>query len=394
MGTIWTAPREILEAKSFTAVEVTTMMGPLVSLRRRLVIAAIFTVLPGISAFLVARHQATHAVQASGSLSVDGLWTPQATIDIGKVWSGGASVQREFTLENRTGHKITIKSVESDCGCTVPNAVSGALENRESTRISVVFWPPTVANDRGGEFRRTITVTATTFDGTKSIPLALVGFVEPDASLRVFPVNVDIDGSFAATRQSTILHFKGSASILASLPDTLLVTPGRDERLLVQIPRAGAVEAIETKDVQIRLLPTGNTNSGGDWVSAITFAPDQLSDGLTINVRGRDQSIIATPPSVILTDDPAGHDATVRFTSRIGCSLSPESVETDLPLVWNFVTQPTRGNSGCTLRLGVRKQLTGSVTGTLRVRLGSSFASNESISIPVVLLHCDSRETS
>jgi hypothetical protein len=370
------------------------MMGRLVSMRRQLVMVAIFTLVPGISAFLFARHQANPLLPTSGSMNVDGLWTPQGMIDVGKVWSGGASVEREFTLENRTGHDITIESVESDCGCTVPNATAGKLQNGRSTTISVVFSPPTVTNDLGGEFRRTITVAAATINGSKSITLALTGFVEPDASLQVFPVNVDIDAPYAVTRQALILHFKGSTSLLATIPDTLLVTPGHDARVLVQMPSPGDVESIETKDVLIRLLPDGDNDTVGDWVSAITFAPDQFSRGLTVRVRGHGQSIVATPPSVILTDDPAGNDATVRFTSKFGCSLSPKSVVSDLPLNCEFVMERYNGNTVCTLHIGLKKMPAGSATGTIRVRLGSSIAANEPISIPVVLLRDDSRETS
>jgi hypothetical protein len=365
------------------------MTGLLIALRRKLVIIGVFTFVPGMVAFLFARQHTSSVIQASGNLDIDGLRTPQAVIDIGKVWSGGASIQREFTLENRTGHKITIESVASDCGCTVPKAVSGEVQNGESTNISVVFWPPTVADDQGGQFRRTITVVATTIKGRKSISLALTGFVEPDASLRVFPVNVDVE---ATTRLCPILHFKGSASLLASIPNTLLVSPGCNKRVLLESAPTGHAEPIRTKDVEIGLTPNVSFRESGDWVSAITFAPDQLSDGLTVHVRGKGpQSITASPASVILTDDPAGQDAFVHFSSRTGCSPLAKSVETDLPLAWDFVSEQSNAKAVCTLRISVRKRLSVDTTGTLRVRVSPSNAPSETISIPVVILHYDSQ---
>ena len=364
------------------------MTGCLISFRRDLVVVAIFTLVPGLSAFLLARHHTNSEIQTFGSVDIDGLRVNHAVIDIGKVWSGGVSVQREFTLENRTGHQIKTESVESDCGCTVANAVSGKVQDGESTKIPVVFWPPVVANDRGGEFRRTITVAVDTINGRKSMSLALTGFVEPDASLRVFPVNVDLETPTAKTKSTAILHFKGSTGLLASIPDTLLVSPGRNERVLVQTPPAGHMEAIGTKDIEIKLRPNASVKGTGDWAAAITFAPDQSSDGLTIHVRGHGpQTIVASPPSVMLTDDSAGRDATVRFTSRVGASLLPESVETDLPLACDFLPESSFGNAARTLRIHVKKPMSEDTAGNIQVRLGPPNAPAETITIPVVILH-------
>jgi hypothetical protein len=371
------------------------MTGWISSLRRQLAILAVFTLGPGMTAFFFAGHHRNSMIQPSGSVDVDGLRINESVIDIGKVWSGGASVQRVFTLENRTGDKILIESVKSDCGCTVPSAVASKVQNGKSTKISVIFWPPPVDNDRGGEFKRTITVIATTIKGKKSIFLTLTGFVEPDASLRVFPVNVDIEAPSATTAPSAILHFKGTASILASIPNTLLVSPGQNNRVLVRTPSEGQVEAIGTKDVEIGLSPNASFKNACDWVSAITFAPDQFPEGLTVHVRGRVlQSILATPQSIILTDDPTGHEATVCFTNKTGGSLLPESVETHLPIAWDFSSEPLYGNSVCTLHIHIRKPMSMGATGVLRVRLRRAEATSETISIPLVILHCDTRESS
>jgi len=368
------------------------MGGWMNSLRRELIILTVFTLGPGMAAFFFASHHGNSVIAPTGSVDVDGLRTDQAVIDIGKVWSGGASVQRVFTLENRTGDKIVIESVKSDCGCTVPSAVAGEVQNGKSTKISVIFWPPSVDNDRGGEFKRTITVVATTIRGRKSVFLTLTGFVEPDASLRVFPVNVDIEAPSATISASAILHFKGSASILASIPNTLLVTPGQNNRVLVQTPPDGQAEAIGTKDVKIAVIPNLSFKDTGDWISAITFAPDPLSDGLTVQVRGkRLQSILANPQSIILTDEPSGHDATVHFTSNTGGSLLPESVETHLPITWDFLSDPLCDNDVCALHVHVKKPLSIGTTGVLRVSLRHKDAPSETISIPVVILHCDTR---
>jgi hypothetical protein len=377
---------------SLIPAEVITMAGHLISFRRDLVVVAIFTLVPGLSAFLLARHHTNSEIQTFGSVDIDGLRIHQAVIDIGKVWSGGVSVQREFTLENRTGHQIKIESVESDCGCTVANVVTSEVPDGKSTKIPVVFWPPVVANDRGGEFRRTITVAVETINGRKSISLALTGFVEPDASLRVFPVNVDLETPTAKTRSTAILHFKGSAGLLASIPDTLLVSPGRTERVVVQTPPAGHVEAIGTKDVEIKLRPNASFKGIGDWISPVTFAPDQSSDGLTIHVRGHGpQSIVASPPSVMLTDDSTSQDATVLFTSKTGIALLPESVQTGLPLACDFLPESSVGSTVRILRIRVKQPMSEDATGNIQVRLNPPNAPSEMITIPVVILHSGPR---
>jgi hypothetical protein len=370
------------------------MIACLGSIRRELVVLALVTLLPGTAAFLFAHHQSASPPSLVGSEDMDGLWIPQTAIDLGRVWSGGACVQREFTLENRTGHEITVESVESDCGCTVPTAITGELQNGKSTKVAVIFWPPAAANDQGGEFRRTVTVVASTINGIKSIPLSLTGFLEPDSSLRVFPVNVDIDASYSPTRQPAILHFKGSANLLAGIPDTLFLTPGHDQRVSIGNLPAGDFEAIQAKDVKVVVAPNVGAWDREDWVSVIKFTPDQFSDGLTVRVRGKGQSVIATPPSVILTDDAGGREATVRFTSKTASPLLAESVETDLPLAWNLVRQEPDGKGVFTLQLDVIKSLPASTAGTLIVQISSRNIPSEIISIPIVILHNDPRGTS
>lgn len=384
--------REIAGAVSLIQSTAGPMTNRLIKYRRELAIVAVFALVPGLLAFAFARYSANYGIRPSSSLDVDGLRIQQAVIDIGKVWSGGASVEREYTLENRTGHEISIDSVKSDCGCTVAHAVSGIVQEGKSTKIPVVFWPPNVANDRGGEFRRTITVVVATNQGRKSIHLTLAGFVEPDASLQVSPVNVEIDAPYASLPPRAILHFKGSAGLLASIPDTLLVSPGRNRRVLMKISATDQPETISTKDVQILLTENASLKGVGDWVSAVTFAPDESSDGLIVQVRGKvSPPIVASPSSVILPDDSTGYDTTVRFTSNIADSPSPDSVKSDLPLACDFPPKPSNGNTACTLRVRLKGPISADASGSIQVRFRALNAAIETISIPVVIVHVDSR---
>ena len=355
------------------------------SASRPLSVLALFTLLPGLSTFFWAHHRVTSELEPARSLNVNGIRIPQAVIDIGTVWSGGQNVQRNFTLENLSGHAVGIESVTSDCGCTVASASSNEIAPGQSTNIPVLFWPPTVANDRAGAFRRRITVVIKTFEGTQSIVLLLTGFVEPDGALRVFPVNVDLDSPAGAEGSSTILHFKGAARLLASIPVKLLVTPGQNQRVLLPNSQVGAADDIETKDVQIQLTNSSNTSELKDWNSKVVFTPDSQSDGLTIHIRGHvSQFAVVSPKSVILADD-SDAEATVRLTIRSGISLISESVASSLPLELDFLPDSSaRGNSR-TLRIRVKGPLNEDMAGSINLQL-KTLSQIETISVPVVIL--------
>jgi hypothetical protein len=363
------------------------MLCNFISFRCKQCVVAICLLLPGLSAFLWAHYRLNSVIQPPSSLDIDGLRVRQAVIDIGTVWSGGQRLQRDFTLENWTSRAIKIKSVISDCGCTVARADSGEIKAWQSTRIPVVFSPPVAINDQGGRFRRTISVIVDRSNRTDSIPLILTGFVEPDQSLRVSPVNVEFEAPYTTTRPSAILHFKGLMSILTSIPDKLLVLPGSDQRVLVQIPPENQFGAVRTKDVEVVLASGASVNNIGEWNAAITFAPDQFSDGLRIHVRGHVQpSIVASPQSVILTDDPVGREATVRLTSVAGRFPTLELVETALPLTLDYLPESSSSENFRTLRLRLKEPLSVDIAGAIYIRLSSQTAPGETISIPVVIL--------
>jgi hypothetical protein len=224
-----------------------------------------------------------------------------------------------------------------------------------------------------------------TFEGSQSISLFLTGFVEPDGALRVFPVNIDLDATAGAEGSPTILHFKGAAKLLASVPGKLLVTPGQNQRVLLPNSQVGESDDIETKDVQIQLTGSSDISELNDWDSKVVFAPDLQSDGLTIHIRGHvSQFAFVSPKSVILTDgsDP---EATVHLTTRSGISLISESAASSLPLELEFVPNSSiRGNSS-TLRIRVKTPLKEDMAGTINLQL-KTLSQAKTISIPVVIL--------
>jgi hypothetical protein len=345
----------------------------------------IVAVLPGLSIFLWARHSVSAEVKSATTLNIGGLRVPEATIDIGTVWAGGQNVERKFKLENGTGNAIKVESVSSDCGCTVARAPSDQIQAGQSATIPVVFWPPQVVNDQGGEFHRKISVVVSTFNGKITIPLGLAGFIEPDATLKVFPVNSEIESSDVAKWPSVTLHFKGSINLLADIPDKLSVVAGCNQRVFVKLPQAGQPESIGTKDVEVDIVQSADSLKT-NWNSQITFAPDRTSDGLTIGIQGHSrQSIVATPQSIILNDDPAGQQAIVKLEAIAG--IGTESIQTVLPLTCDFIPASSPRDSLRILRFRLKGILSADIAGTVHIRLGLLNGNSAEISIPFVGIH-------
>jgi hypothetical protein len=267
----------------------------------------------------------------------------------------------------------------------VASASSNEIAPGQSISIPVLFWPPTVANDRGGEFQRRITVVLKTFEGTQSIPLFLTGFVEADGALRVFPVNIDLNATAGAAASPTILHFKGAARLLASIPGKLLVTPGLNQRVLLPNSQVGNADEIQTKDVQIQLVPNAGMSELQDWDSKLVFAPDLQSDGLTIHIRGHiSPFVVVSPKSVILTDG-SDAEASVQLTTGSGISVISESAASALPLAFEFLSDSGTRSISRTLRIRVKTPLREDIAGSINLQL-KTLTQTETISVPVVIL--------
>jgi hypothetical protein len=355
----------------------------LVLVRWKLCKIALLVLLPGVVTSLLALGRENWKTSSLGSLNVDGLEIPAARIDIGSVWSGGQIVQREFYLMNRSGHQIRIESVTSDCGCTIPTVISNILEPGHSTQLHVDFWPPSVANDHGVEFRRTISVKASTYKGTESFDLFLTGVVEPDASLRAFPVNIEID---RPTTGAT-LHFKGPFSMLRSIPETLVLSPNQENRVQVHLPSAAEFGAIATKDVKFSVPQELGAQNVGDWTSTIVFAPDSHSSGLTIRVNGHGSNEVFTNPrSLLLIDDATSRELDVKVFSRNGMVPVISSATTDLPLALSFSKEMPNDLDQRVIHVRIRESLLSNRTGTIDLLMRSPNSRQVALSIPVVLL--------
>ena len=321
-------------------------------------------------------------------MSIGGLKVHQATIDIGTVWAGNPSIQRYFTIENDSGHPIRIDSVGSDCGCTVPKVENDNVPNGMSAKIAVAFWPPPAAQDHGGDFRRTISVVVATTNGPVTIPLSLTGFLAPDASLRVSPLVLDFDETTPNTTQQTVLHLKAPSSLLADVPDTIKVIRNSDYRVLVSMPKPREIAAVATKDIRVIISDDDGHIGITSWNSTITFAPDQVSAGLAVRLSGHaSPPIVASPESLMLTDDPLGREGLVLLKSRQMLEPDFVSVQTDLPLSCDFLPNLKAPSYRQALRVRVKRSVPADVSGTIRIQANRQSAGSASINIPVVILH-------
>jgi hypothetical protein len=360
------------------------------SFRRKLLLLALCACLPGLCAFVWESrfHDVTDA--STKDLGIAGLVIPEPTIDLGTVWSSGEGIRRQFLIINRTGSAIKIVSLGSDCGCTVPKANFSEVQNGQSTNIIVDFWPPASASNESLKFRRTIFAVFSSEKGTETVPLTLTGFLAPDASLRVSPESVEIDGGATGSGPVAVLHFKGSARLLANVPDRLLVEPGVPQRILIGDPRFDQVETVGDKDVTLSVASGLGSPAPEDWHTSITFAPDSSSEGLTLHVHARKSHLLlASPQSLVLTDGDTANEATIQLTikSRVG----PISIKTSTTLpVKCEVSDLPRKSGFYSLSVRVNGPLAADTNGIIRVTTIAHQPSplSESIAIPVVILHC------
>jgi hypothetical protein len=99
------------------------------------------------------------------------LWIPQQ-INTGKV-PFGIPVRREFDVKNISTENLIILQVKSSCHCTVAEWPKEPVAPGQSSHI-VVTYDAKVE----GDFYRIVTV-LTNFDTNQSVPLALIGKVDP-----------------------------------------------------------------------------------------------------------------------------------------------------------------------------------------------------------------------
>jgi hypothetical protein len=360
------------------------------SFRRKLFILVLCACLPCLCAFVWESRFPDVTEASTKDLDIAGLEIPEPTIDLGTVWSSGEGIRRQFLIINRTGRAIKIVSLGSDCGCTVPKANFSEVQNGQSTNIVVDFWPPASASSESLKFRRTISAIFSSEKGTETVPLTLTGFLAPDASLRVSPESVEIDGAPAGPGPLAVLHFKGSARLLANVPDRLLVEPGVPQRILIGDPRFDQVETVGDKDVTLSVATDPGSPASEDWHTSITFAPDSSSEGLTLHVHVRKSHLLqASPQSLVLADTDTADQATIQLTitSRIG----PISFKTSTTLPVKCKVSDLLGKSGFySLSVRMNGPLAADTNGIIRVTAIAAQPSplSESIAIPVVILHC------
>lgn len=105
--------------------------------------------------------------------------------DFGKINEQDGVVTHDFTFKNTGSQAIKIKSVTSDCGCTVSAWTQEAIDNMQSGKISVEFDP----HNRPGSFEKSLRVLFS--DGSNST-LLIKGSVyfESGDLKRQFPIEM------------------------------------------------------------------------------------------------------------------------------------------------------------------------------------------------------------
>ena len=84
------------------------------------------------------------------------LFTPDTLHNFGIVTEGNGVVEHPFTVKNTGRRALIIKSVESDCGCTVAALDTNFIAPGEEKRLVVSFNP----ENRPGRFQKKVTLIA------------------------------------------------------------------------------------------------------------------------------------------------------------------------------------------------------------------------------------------
>lgn len=111
------------------------------------------------------------------------LVVPDTLHDFGIVREGSGVVEHPFTIKNTGRSALTIKSVESDCGCTVAALDTNVIAPNEEKKLVVSFNP----ENRPGVFRKKVTLVPE--NGSSPVFLYIRGKVTPENfnPLRAYP---------------------------------------------------------------------------------------------------------------------------------------------------------------------------------------------------------------
>ncbi|MCC5939165.1 MAG: DUF1573 domain-containing protein [Lunatimonas sp.] len=95
------------------------------------------------------------------------------SINLGSILEEQGTVTAQYTFTNRSGRKLIIEEIMTDCGCTTADYTQDTLANEEKGQITVAFDP----RSRGGSFSKSILVKVD--DDPNMDTLVLEGFNVP-----------------------------------------------------------------------------------------------------------------------------------------------------------------------------------------------------------------------
>ena len=141
------------------------------------------------------------------------------------------TLKYDFSLFNTSSSGIRILKVQSDCGCTTVNDISGTdIASKKDVKLSVSYHTP---SEGVGAILRTLVVTYQTGGGKEETSiLQLRGNLMPLVSLTTLPSNI----VFIAGDQSHRLLLRGSSSALDALPNEIKIGP--DEVISLNVDMA------------------------------------------------------------------------------------------------------------------------------------------------------------
>jgi uncharacterized protein DUF1573 len=180
-------------------------------------------------------------------------------------------------LKNQSGHRILLRSIETDCGCLVVNGAPTALEAGEAASVKVSILGPTAP----GEFSKSLVIQSRA-DGGPIWRIAVRGQVAADVWSEPAQLDMQLESSPTAEAELQLHH----------------VADFKLGRVAAQSANVQIVESQETADGQrLRIRIEANSATDVASTSLNVFSQDHTdAPVLAIPIRWRPQAVVGYVP--------------------------------------------------------------------------------------------------
>lgn len=230
-------------------------------------------------------------VVAVASLTVGVAWPPATSeapcgvvgVDVTKhLGSIGAHqpVEASLTLRNIGPGRARILRVLPDCGCVLIKPHPTIIEEGGEVTVGVLFEP---SRGLDPSFRKTVTIVTAAEDGERKdiARFTILGLVERNPGLAVWPGNIDYGNIYAGTTGTKTIYLRSYRQAPRSLPSAVRLDGFKPETIHLHCDKQEQLFGFARCDLEVQVHPG---------------APAGLCETtLTIKVDGSSEQTITIP---------------------------------------------------------------------------------------------------